>query len=60
MIIKDSLLQETGIYQYGLIDTKEIIFSDEVRRLCEGNVCTMLHGLVRLLSVRLMNVRKKA
>ena len=39
MIFQKSLLQEIGIYEYGLIDTKQITFSDEVRRLCEGNVC---------------------
>ena len=39
MIFQKFLLQEIGIYQYGLIDTKQIIFSDEVRRLCEANVC---------------------
>jgi len=39
MIFQKSLLQEIGIFQYGLIHTKQIIFSDEVRSLCEGNVC---------------------
>jgi len=40
MIFQGSLLHEIGISQYGLIDTKQIVFSDEVRRLCESNVCT--------------------
>lgn len=39
MIFESSSLQQTGIYQYGLIETKQIIFSKEVRSLCEGNVC---------------------
>ena len=39
MIFENSSLQQTGIYQYGLIETKQIIFSKEVRSLCEGNVC---------------------
>lgn len=39
MIFNNSLLQQIGIYQYGLINTKQIVFSNEVRSLCEGNVC---------------------
>lgn len=39
MIFKKSLLEEIGIYQYGLIDPKDIVFSDEVRSLCQGNAC---------------------
>lgn len=39
MIFENSILQQIGIYQYGLIETKQIIFSSEVRSLCEGNVC---------------------
>jgi predicted metal-binding protein len=39
MIFEDSLLKQAGIYQYGLIETKQIVFSDEVRSLCEVNVC---------------------
>jgi predicted metal-binding protein len=39
MIFEDSLLKQAGIYQYGVIETKQIVFSDEVRSLCEANVC---------------------
>ena len=39
MVFEKSLLQNIGIYQYGIIETKQIVFSDEVRSLCQGNVC---------------------
>lgn len=39
MVFQDSILQQIGIYQFGLIEAKEIVFSNEVRRLCEQNVC---------------------
>lgn len=39
MVFEESLLHQIGIYQYGLIETKQIVFSDEVRSLCEDNVC---------------------
>lgn len=39
VIFENFSLQQIGIYQYGLIETKQIIFSDEVRSLCEANVC---------------------
>lgn len=28
-----------GVYAYGLLDTKDIIFLDEVREICKGNSC---------------------
>lgn len=39
MIFQDSILQQIGIYQYGLIETEDIVFSREVRSLCERNAC---------------------
>ena len=35
----DDLLKETGIGQFGYISTSEIVFGDEIRKICEGNVC---------------------
>lgn len=35
----DSQLKEIGVYQYGFISTSDILFQDEVRRICESNGC---------------------
>lgn len=32
-------LSEIGIYESGFISTAAIVFGEEVRQLCEGNVC---------------------
>jgi len=32
-------LAELGITEFGFISTEEIVFSPEVRQLCEGNLC---------------------
>lgn len=39
MILQNSLLKQIGIHEFGLIETKQIVFSNEVRSLCKGNVC---------------------
>lgn len=39
MIFQEDTLKEIGIFQYGVIDTKQIVFSEEVRHLCEVNYC---------------------
>lgn len=31
--------EKLGIYQHGVIKTTEIVFSNEVRKMCEDNVC---------------------
>lgn len=28
-----------GIYQYGMMKTSDIVFADEVRKMCEDNIC---------------------
>ena len=35
----ESELKELGITAFGVVSTKDIAFSPEVRQLCEGNVC---------------------
>lgn len=37
-ILKE-ILDCAGFYQYGLIDTKDIHFSKDVRAMCEVNTC---------------------
>lgn len=34
-----AILEEAGMFQYGVLPTEEIHFSDEVRGLCEANAC---------------------
>ena len=36
--IIESALQ-SGIWQTGLIDTKDLVFYEEIREICKGNVC---------------------
>ncbi len=31
--------QEIGLWEYGLLPTEKILFSEEVRALCRDNVC---------------------
>ena len=33
----ESQLKEIGIYQYGFISTTDILFQEEVRRICQSN-----------------------
>lgn len=33
------ILERAGVTQYGIIDTKDIHFSQEVRHMCEVNTC---------------------
>jgi predicted metal-binding protein len=40
-MIPDRSLKEIGVWQYGVIPTEKILFSGEVRRICEGNVCRL-------------------
>ena len=35
----ESQLKEIGIYQYGFIATTDILFQEEVRRICQSNGC---------------------
>ena len=35
----ESQLKEIGIYQYGFISTTDILFQEEVRRICQSNGC---------------------
>ncbi len=37
----ESQKERLGIWEYSVISTKEIPFSDEVRRICEKNACGM-------------------
>ena len=37
--IDDKLQQQLGIWQWGCISTDELVFSPEVRAICEGNGC---------------------
>jgi predicted metal-binding protein len=39
MIFDDAILREIGIFQYGIVEAKDIVFANEVRRLCERNLC---------------------
>ena len=34
-----SIFETAGIFQYGIINTKDINFSQEVRKMCEVNTC---------------------
>lgn len=34
-------ITEIGIYQFGIISTTEIIFEQEIRKMCENNVCRL-------------------
>ena len=40
-MLKDEELKKTGISQYGVISTMEIVFDDEIRKICEGNACRL-------------------
>ena len=33
------IMDEAGAFQFGIVDTADIIFSEEVRKMCEDNVC---------------------
>ena len=37
--LTDALLRASGVTAYGIIAPTSIVFSDEVRRLCEENRC---------------------
>jgi len=37
--LSEEELRTLGITAYGVVDTGEIVFSEEVRTLCEGNLC---------------------
>ena len=36
-----TILEQSGVYQYGFIDTNQLRFSEEVRKMCESNTCQM-------------------
>lgn len=33
------IADSVGVFQYGVVDTGSIVFSDEVRKMCEANSC---------------------
>lgn len=33
------ILAESGVFQHGIVNTENIVFSDEVRKMCEVNTC---------------------
>ncbi len=39
MAVLSELFSNTGVFQYGTVDTAAIAFSTEVRRMCEVNTC---------------------
>lgn len=39
MGLNDGELRNAGISQYGIISPEQIIFDDEIRKICEGNTC---------------------
>lgn len=41
MNLCDIPFREIGIFQYGVIKTADIVFSKEVRKMCEDNVCRL-------------------
>ncbi len=41
MVLKESDLKEIGIHEYGIIPTTEIPFEQEIRKICEDNVCRL-------------------
>jgi len=34
-----TILEQAGIFQHGFIDTAQLQFSEEVRKMCESNIC---------------------
>ena len=41
MVLKERGLKEIGIQEYGLISTAQIPFEQEIRKICEKNVCRL-------------------
>ena len=41
MMWKTGELQKIGIHESGVISTAEIVFDQEIRKLCEQNVCRL-------------------
>lgn len=33
------ILEQAGVFQYGIVDTAKVEFSHEVRKMCEANIC---------------------
>lgn len=40
-MLSSAALYGTGITRYGVVSTGQIVFSDEVRRICETNTCRL-------------------
>lgn len=40
-MLTDSELKEIGIHQYGIVSPAEIVFDEEIRKICENNVCRL-------------------
>ncbi len=38
-MITENELKELGVFQCGTVNTQDIVFADEVRKLCEANSC---------------------
>ena len=39
MGVLQQILNDSGVFQYGLVDVSDIKFSQEVRGMCEVNTC---------------------
>lgn len=40
-MLTDSEFKEIGIHQYGIVSPAEIVFDEEIRKICENNVCRL-------------------
>lgn len=41
MLLKENELKEMGVDQSGWITTDQIVFGEEIRKICENNVCRL-------------------
>ena len=39
MNVLQQIMTESGVFQYGFVDTCKIRFTQEVRKMCEVNTC---------------------
>lgn len=40
-MLKTNEIKEIGIHQFGIISTRDIFFDQEIRKICENNVCRL-------------------
>ena len=40
-MLEDSELKKIGIHQYGIVSPTAIVFDEEIRKICENNVCRL-------------------